>query len=333
MVARTGVWARVAAVRALIAGEPAPATSLTSWWSGCSGLYSAAVRALLPGGVSVVGKDGVGGVAAASDPLSEVIEEIQLTFGEGSCVDAFTLQRRPRGGPAGTAGREGPGHSHMRSKLDMRISNGIIHSVSAQRPALLPLLRSRNQLRLLAALLLAPTRRYTISELAKETGIPQPSVSREVANLLNTSVLTASTERGRKVVQANTDSAIYLELASLLLKTVGPKVVLETALEGAPDVDEAYIYGSWAARYLGEPGSEPKDIDVLVVGTPHVQDIRRRADVASEQLGRDVNVTVLAPAEWTGATSGFISHVRASPLVALNVAASEESQQIPTVAT
>lgn len=215
----------------------------------------------------------------------------------------------------------------------MRISNGQIRSVSVERPALLPLLRSRNQLRLLATLLLAPTRRYTISELAEETGIPQPSVSREVANLLSTSVLMASTDRRRKVVQANTGSAIYPELASLLLKTVGPKVVLETALEGVRDVDEAYIYGSWAARYVGEPGSEPQDIDLLIVGTPAVQDIRRRADVASEQLGRDVNVTVLSPSEWSAATSGFVSHVRGSPLVALDIVASDESQRLPGVAT
>lgn len=180
-------------------------------------------------------------------------------------------------------------------------------------------------MRLLAALLLAPTRRYTISELAEVTGIPQPSVSREVANLLATSVLTARTDRRRKVVQANTASAIFPELAALLLKTVGPKVVLEAALEGARDVNEAYIYGSWAARYVGEPGSEPQDIDLLVVGTPVVQDIRRRADVASEQLGRDVNLTVLTPTEWSQAATGFVGHVRASPLVNLDLANSADA--------
>ena len=213
----------------------------------------------------------------------------------------------------------------------MRISNGQIRSVSVERPALLPLLRSQNQLRLLAALLLSPTRRYTISELAEQTGIPQPSVSREVANLLTTSVLTAGTDRLRKVVQANTDSAIFPDLASLLLKTVGPKIVLETALEGARDVEEAHIYGSWAARYVGEPGSEPRDIDLLVIGTPAVEDVRRRADVASEQLGRDVNVTVLTPAEWSNATSGFVGHVRASPLVALDLASGDDVGPVPRV--
>jgi len=101
---------------------------------------------------------------------------------------------------------------------------------------------------------LAPARRFTIGELAEHTGIPQPSVSREVANLLETSVLSASVEHRRKVVRANIESPIFPELASLLLKTVGPKVMLEQSLVEARGVVNAYIYGSWARRYAGELG-------------------------------------------------------------------------------
>jgi hypothetical protein len=42
----------------------------------------------------------------------------------------------------------------------------ISHSVSEARPSLLPLLRSKNQLDLLAALVLAPTCVWSITELA-----------------------------------------------------------------------------------------------------------------------------------------------------------------------
>ena len=103
----------------------------------------------------------------------------------------------------------------------------------------------------------------------------------------------------------------------LLLKTVGPKIVLGTALKGARDVDQTHIYGSWTARCVGEPGSEQRDIDLLIIGMPVVGDIRRRADSASEQLGRDVNVAVLTAAKWSNAPSGLVDHVRASPLMAL----------------
>jgi hypothetical protein len=50
-----------------------------------------------------------------------------------------------------------------------------------------------------------------------------------------------------------------------------------------------------------------------------VSKIRAAADIASRELGRDVNVTVLTPAEWDAADSGFIAHVEDGPLVVLGL--------------
>ncbi|GAA4244922.1 GAF domain-containing protein [Dactylosporangium darangshiense] len=44
-------------------------------------------------GMSVMTADGVHGFAAASDPATARIEELQFTFGEGPCVDAFAYSR------------------------------------------------------------------------------------------------------------------------------------------------------------------------------------------------------------------------------------------------
>ena len=51
----------------------------------------AATRALSASGVglSVMAANGAFGIATASDPATERIEELQFTFGEGPCVDAF----------------------------------------------------------------------------------------------------------------------------------------------------------------------------------------------------------------------------------------------------
>jgi DNA-binding transcriptional ArsR family regulator len=140
-------------------------------------------------------------------------------------------------------------------------------------------------LRLLTALLLEPARTFTVTELARVTGVPQPSVSREVAALLGMGLLTADTERGRRVVRADTTSPIFPELASLLLKTAGPKVVLERRLAGIAGVQRALIYGSWAQRYAGVGGTAPGDIDVLVVGQPDMRRVRAAGEAASEELG------------------------------------------------
>lgn len=44
-------------------------------------------------GLSVRATNGTYGMAAASDPDTERIEELQFTYGEGPCVDAFTTSR------------------------------------------------------------------------------------------------------------------------------------------------------------------------------------------------------------------------------------------------
>jgi predicted nucleotidyltransferase len=103
-----------------------------------------------------------------------------------------------------------------------------------------------------------------------------------------------------------------------LLKTIGPKAVIEEQLRGLRGVDRALIYGSWARRYHGEPGPLPQDIDLMVVGSGDVGEIRTAADHASSKLGRDVNVVVLRPAEWSRARNQFITHLKSEPLVELD---------------
>jgi hypothetical protein len=63
-------------------------------------------------------------------------------------------------------------------------------------------------------------------------------------------------------------SALIGPLANLLLLGYGPKTVVETALTGIPGVQRAFIGGSWAARYHGQHGAFPNDVDVIVVGKP-----------------------------------------------------------------
>jgi len=203
--------------------------------------------------------------------------------------------------------------------LDIHIPSEYIHIVTERRPALLPLLRSENQLRLLAALILAPERTWTMNELSDTTGVPQPSVSREVARLREAGVVRVEGSRNSRQVSAEVDSVIFPELQGLLLKTVGPKPVLETGLSDVAGIESAFIYGSWARRYEGEAGAPPGDIDLLVVGTPKVDAVYDVTERASAQFGREVNPTVLTKSEWEASSEGFLEQLRRSPLVSLDL--------------
>jgi hypothetical protein len=77
-----------ATVQSLINRQPVHLDSLRR-------ICHAAVEALSASGsgINVMTADGTRGVCAASDPVSERIEELQFVLGEGPCIDAFTARR------------------------------------------------------------------------------------------------------------------------------------------------------------------------------------------------------------------------------------------------
>jgi len=194
-----------------------------------------------------------------------------------------------------------------------------MRSVSTAPPRLAPIFRSDTQLRILGVTYLEPERHFTIPELIELAGRPQPTVAREVDRLTQAGLLESELRNGRRSVWAATTSPIFDELRSILLKTIGPKAVLEEHVRPLRGVDRALIYGSWARRYHGEPGPLPQDVDLMVIGTGNVAEIRAAADSASRSLSRDVNVSVLTPEEWDDSETGFISHLKSEPLVVLDL--------------
>jgi hypothetical protein len=107
----------------------------------------------------------------------------------------------------------------------------------------------------------------------------------------------------------------------LLAVTYGPLPVLTDLLSEVEGVGQAYIYGSWAARYLGEPGPVPKDVDVLAVGTASDDDLYQVARLAEVRLGREVNISGVRPQYWEAPdpADSFMRHVKERPLVELEL--------------
>jgi DNA-binding Lrp family transcriptional regulator len=187
-------------------------------------------------------------------------------------------------------------------------------------PSLLPLLRSRMQGELLALTLLHPDREYSITELAEACGVTPTAVLREVERLTGGGILEDRRVGRSRLVKARTDTPLYRPLSDVIAVTFGPLPLLAEALSGLPGVQEAYIYGSWAARYSGEPGPPPGDVDVLVVGSPDPDALFDLAENLSRRLGRDVNVHRISPAAWAADTTDpFLTSVRERPLAPLNL--------------
>jgi len=183
---------------------------------------------------------------------------------------------------------------------------------------LAPVLRSETQARLLAAVLLQPDREASIADLARETGSDPGNLHSEVERLVQAGIL-ADRRVGRTRLLRAGDSALVGPLANLLLLGYGPKTAVEDALTDIPDVEQAFIGGSWAARYHGQAGAFPHDVDVIVVGKPNRDDVTEAVIEALRAVGHDGQVIFRSPTAWREAKDTFTRTAKDSPLVELTI--------------
>jgi predicted nucleotidyltransferase len=190
-----------------------------------------------------------------------------------------------------------------------------IHDMQrASAPPLLPLLRSRLQAEILTLVLLGPGQEWSLTELASRTGASVSSVQREITRAEQAGVVSSRRLGNVRLVKA-ADSPLTGPLTELLLRSFGPRHVLAEELQRVEGVERAYLFGSWAARYAGEAGRPPADLDVLVIAAPDRDELDDAAQRAAGRLAREVNVTIRSPAWWRDGTDGFHADVTRRPLV------------------
>lgn len=182
-------------------------------------------------------------------------------------------------------------------------------------PSLAPMLRSATQGRLLARLFADPDAEYNLTELVEWTGSSMPTVSREVDRAERAGILVSRKAGPTRLVRANVGHPLYPALRQIVIATFGPPAVVAEAFAGLAAADAVVLFGSWAARYLGEPGRAPNDIDVLVIGSPDLAQVHDAADASEGQIGLPVQATARTTATWLAAEESFIREVRSRPLV------------------
>ncbi len=144
--------------------------------------------------------------------------------------------------------------------------------------ALLPMFRSRHQMQILAEVFWGAGS-STGAELARRTGIPQQTVAREVTRLEQAGVLVTEQVGTAKTIHPASDLPYGSVLRQLLAYAGGVIPMLAQTFGDNPAIDEVFIFGSWAARYNGEQGPPPNDVDVAVVS-----DSLTRFDLAEARL-------------------------------------------------
>ncbi|MFN8126241.1 MAG: helix-turn-helix domain-containing protein [Candidatus Nanopelagicales bacterium] len=182
-------------------------------------------------------------------------------------------------------------------------------------PLLAPIFRSDGQARLLAELLLT-SEELSVTELARQAGLAYATVHREIGRLVDAGILAERTVGRTRLIRADSRSPLVDPLRQILTVTTGPAVLLGRELSGVGGIESAFLYGSFAARMLGQAGPSPQDIDLMVLGEPDVDEVYAACSRVEETVHRPVNPTILTAEEFT-ASSGFLENVRSHPAVAV----------------
>jgi DNA-binding transcriptional ArsR family regulator len=201
--------------------------------------------------------------------------------------------------------------------LRIHTLDDIIESVSRSAPALAPLFRSDQQLRILAVLFAGlGDEELSIGDLAERADVAQATASREVARLAEHGLVMTRALGRNTLVSPNWELPWAKDLRSILVQTVGILGRLADALTGVPGVGEVFVFGSWAARYAGEPGPPPRDVDVLVVGEAALRSVRRACHVVEGELHVEVNPVVIDRVHWSAEKpEPFVAQLKSQPLV------------------
>lgn len=181
-----------------------------------------------------------------------------------------------------------------------------------QPPALLPILRSQHQARLLTWLLLHPNEEYALGQLARLLRIAPSTLHQEVERLVRADLIAERQVGRNRLLRANNSNRLTPALTELLTLSFGPSVVVGEEFDGVADADQVIIYGSWAERYSGAEGPEPGDIDVMVIGKPDRDQVYAAADRAQERLGIPVNPTIRTTSSWEAASDALVAAIKNS---------------------
>jgi DNA-binding transcriptional ArsR family regulator len=170
--------------------------------------------------------------------------------------------------------------------------------------------------RVLGLLLLRPDEALHGREIARRTGLPAGTITRELSKLAEVGLLKREKRGNQQIYSADTGSPIFSELAGILRKTSGLSDVLVQALSPvAHQLRVAFIFGS-VAQGRETAGS---DVDVMLIGELSFREAVERLHPTQAVLGREVNPKVFATEEFKAKVPGeaFLADVLAKPKVFL----------------
>lgn len=178
----------------------------------------------------------------------------------------------------------------------------------------MPIWRSDAQPALLYCLFYDSSAR-TAAAIAERFGLSRQAVSTEARRLLGAGIIRHHVVGRNKLLAMVDAHPAASALRTLVNLTIGPLVDLGR-LYDIDGVERVLVFGSWARRHLGEPGPTPRDIDVLVIGTPDDYSVTSFCLDLSGRHGVEVSPMIVSSDEFAiRGRNPILDEIASGPLV------------------
>lgn len=155
------------------------------------------------------------------------------------------------------------------------------------------LLGSRTRISVLKLFVFNPDKEYYIREIERMTKEPFDPLRMELRRLENTGLLKSHTSGRQKYYSINPKHALFPDIKSIILKTVGIGDLLKSTFGKKDDILMAFIYGSYAK----DVERAESDIDLFVIGNISSKELQGVISDIESKTKREINPTIYSSEE------------------------------------
>ena len=150
------------------------------------------------------------------------------------------------------------------------------------------LLGSRTRISILKHFVFNPDKEYYIREIERLTKEPFDPLRMELRRLENIGLLKSRTSSRQKYYSINSEHALFQDIKSIILKTVGIGDLLKTTFGKKDDILIVFIYGSYAKNVE----YTESDIDIFVIGNISSKELQGVISDIEGKTKREINPTI-----------------------------------------
>ena len=170
--------------------------------------------------------------------------------------------------------------------------------------------------RLLAHYFTHPQEAHYVREAAALLNLDAGNLSKEFRKLAQEGLFQEERKGRIKFYRLNPRYPLYHEIKQIVFKTEGVEGSLRKLVNEFPEIELAFIYGSYAQ------GKEKaaSDIDLVVVGRPERKAFTSRIRKLEDRLGREINFNLYPEPEFgkkSREKGGFLAQVLAGKKILL----------------